>query len=199
MRDLLDTAAMSGSRKPGANAPAVWLGHGASGGAETMRPYISRLRKLGVDAHALRLPKGQAERAMKPLRDQVGDGLSAAVIGGHSFGGRVASMVAAETSPAGLVLLSYPLHRPGHPEELRIGHWSAIACPVLVLSGDRDQFARIDLLGDAVKRLERAELHVYPGMRHGLTGVADDVAARVSDFVRSLPARAPRPKRQPHA
>src|SRR2546429_6714163 len=92
----------------------VWLGHGASGGPETMQPYIRRLRSLGVDAHALRLPRGAAERAMKPLRAQVGADLSAAVIGGHSFGGRGASLGAAETAPSGLVLLRYPLRPPGH-------------------------------------------------------------------------------------
>src|SRR5207248_5788764 len=149
----------------------VWLGHGASGGPQTMQPYISRLRSLGVDAQALRLPRGTAERAMTPLREQVGADLSAAVIGGHSFGGRVASMVAAETAPAGLVLLSYPLHRPGHPEELRVSHWGEIRCPVLVLSGDRDQFARADLLVESAKLLERGELHLYPGLRHGLTAI----------------------------
>ena len=164
----------------------VWLGHGASGGPETMQPYIRGLRSLGIDARALRLPRGAAERAMMPLREQVGADLSAAVIGGHSFGGRVASMVAAETAPAGLVLLSYPLHRPGHPEELRASHWSRIACPVLVLSGDRDQFARADLLREAVKQLPRAELHFYPGMRHGLAQVADDVANRIGEFVGAL-------------
>jgi uncharacterized protein len=151
-----------------------------------MKPYVRRLRGLGVDAHALRLPKGAAERAIAPLRAQVGEQLQSAVIGGHSFGGRVASIVAAQTPPAGLVLLSYPLHRPGHPEELRADHWREIECPVLVLSGDRDQFARIDLLEDAVGRLARAQLHVYPGMRHGLTTVADDVATRVTSFIRSL-------------
>jgi uncharacterized protein len=164
----------------------VWLGHGASGGPETMQPYIRRLRSLGVDAQALRLPRGAAERAMTPLRKQVGADLPATVLGGHSFGGRVASMVAAETAPAGLVLLSYPLHRPGHPEELRASHWGRIACPVLVLSGDRDQFAREELLREAVKQLPRAELHLYTAMRHGLTQVADDVARRIHDFVRSL-------------
>jgi uncharacterized protein len=177
---------MSTARVLDPTLPPVWLGHGASGGPETMRAYISQLRKVGIDAHALRLPKGPAERALAPLREQVGDGLPEAVIGGHSFGGRVASMIAAETAPAGLVLLSYPLHRPGHPEELRVDHWPAIACPVLVLSGDRDQFARLDLLEGAVKQLERGALHVYPGRRHGLTEVARDVAARISEFVRSL-------------
>src|SRR5437660_8186831 len=153
----------------------VWLGHGASGGPETMQPYIQRLVGLGIDASALSLPRGAAERAMGSLRGQVGEALPASVIGGHSYGGRVASMVAAETTPAGLVLLSYPLHKPGHPETLRIEHWSKIACPVLLLSGDRDQFARIEVLERSVQLLAHAELHVYSGMRHGLQRVADDV------------------------
>jgi predicted alpha/beta-hydrolase family hydrolase len=151
-----------------------------------MRPYIAALRELGIDAHGLRLPKGSAERAMAPLRDQVGEGLGEAVIGGHSFGGRVASMVAAQSAPAGLVLLSYPLHRPGHPETVKADHFDKIACPVLVLSGDRDQFARLELLEQAVKRLGGVELHIYAGLRHGLTAVAGDVAARIASFVRSL-------------
>jgi predicted alpha/beta-hydrolase family hydrolase len=148
-----------------------------------MQPYIGRLAQLGIDAFALRLPVGAAERAMRSLREQVGVDLSTSAIGGHSYGGRVASMVAAETLPAGLVLLSYPLHKPGHPEELRVDHWSKIACPVLVLSGDRDQFARIDLLQQSVQRLGHAELHVYPGLRHGLRSVADDVGERIAQFV----------------
>ena len=151
-----------------------------------MGPYIRGLRERGIDASALRLPRGDVERAMRSLRDQVGRDLPNAVIGGHSFGGRVASMVAAETEPAGLVLLSYPLHRPGHPEELRVDHWKEIACPVLVLSGDRDQFARVDLLGKAVHRLREPELHIYPGLRHGLVAVADDVAERIASFVSAL-------------
>jgi predicted alpha/beta-hydrolase family hydrolase len=151
-----------------------------------MQPYIDGLCKLGIEASALRLPKGPAERAMQPLRDQVGAELTTSVIGGHSYGGRVASMVAAETPPAGLVLLSYPLHRPGHPEQLRTDHWSKISCPVLVLCGDRDQFARIDLLRTAVKLLPVAELHIYPGMGHGLLRVADDVADRIATLTRSV-------------
>jgi predicted alpha/beta-hydrolase family hydrolase len=177
-------------KAPG-GGPKVWLGHGASGGPETMKPYIDGLNALGVEAEALRLPKGAAERAMRPLREQVGEGLATSVIGGHSFGGRVASMVAAESSPAGLVLLSYPLHRPGHPEELRVEHWSGIACPVLLLSGDRDQFARVDLLRESVRLLGQAELHVYAGSGHGLVQQAGDVARRIAAFVNASARPAP--------
>jgi predicted alpha/beta-hydrolase family hydrolase len=154
-----------------------------------MEPYVRELRRLGVDASALRLPKGAAERATGALREQVGDDLARSVIGGHSYGGRVASMVAAETPPAGLVLLSYPLHRPGHPEQLRVDHWHAITCPVLLLSGDRDQFARIDLLEQSVRQLAQAQLHVYAGAGHGLKEVAADVADRIACFARELAAQ----------
>ena len=82
--------------------------------------------------------------------------------------------------------LSYPLHRPGHPDELRVDHWRNVTCLVLLLSGDRDQFARIDLLQQSVRRFPRAELHIYAGARHGLQRVADNVAERISDFVMSL-------------
>ena len=54
----------------------VWLGHGASGGPETMAPYVRQLRALGVEAATLRLPKGAAERAIAPLREQVGPQLA---------------------------------------------------------------------------------------------------------------------------
>jgi uncharacterized protein len=167
-------------------SPHIWLGHGASGGPETMSAYISGLRKLGLDASALTLPRGSAERALQPLRDQVGSQLSQAVIGGHSFGGRVASMVAAETAPAALILLSYPLHRPGHPEDLRTAHWPKISCPVLVLSGDKDQFARVDLLKREVTKLGNHRLHIYPGLRHGLLKVSADVCERIASFIAQL-------------
>ena len=84
-------------------------------------------------------------------------------------------------------MLSYPLHRPGQPEgDGRVPHWQQIKCPVLLLSGESDQFARIDLLRHAVRMLPDAELVTYPGVRHGLTEVRADALDRIADFVRSL-------------
>jgi len=83
--------------------------------------------------------------------------------------------------------LSYPLHRPGRPETLRTEHWPDIDCPVLLLSGEADQFARIELLRIAVGLLPNAQLITYPGIRHGLLTVLDDVLERMVEFVGSLP------------
>src|SRR5205807_5896925 len=111
------------------------------------------------------------------------DAAAGAAIGGHSFGGRVASLLAAERPVAALVLLSYPLHRPGRHDELRTEHWSRIACPVLLLSGERDPFARADLLQREVKLLANAELITYPGAGHGLIAHADDASERIARFL----------------
>jgi predicted alpha/beta-hydrolase family hydrolase len=102
----------------------------------------------------------------------------------------VASMLAAEQPVAGLVLLSYPLHRPGHPEDLRTEHWHRIGCPVLLLSGESDPFARIDLLRAAVPLLENARLVTYPRTGHGLSAVLDDALDHITDFVANLGVRA---------
>jgi len=168
----------------------IYLAHGASGSAESMRPHVEGLRRRGLQAQAVGLPVGKAERAIAAYRTQVEVDLSLAVIGGHSFGGRVASLLAAQEAPRGLVLLSYPLHRPGHPHEQRMEHWSHISCPVLLLSGEADPFARIDLLRSASKLLPNAELVTYERIGHGLTKVLDDALDRVAAFVRSISAGA---------
>jgi predicted alpha/beta-hydrolase family hydrolase len=95
-------------------------------------------------------------------------------------------MAATEVAYAALVLLSYPLHRPGHPEDLRTEHWPAITCPILFLSGESDPFARLELLRSSVRRLPRAELVTFPGVGHGLLPVIDTAMDRVAAFVRQL-------------
>ncbi len=63
------------------------------------------------------------------------------VLGGRSYGGRMCSMAVAQGLPAaGLILLSYPLHPPGKPENLRVEHFPDISVPVLLISGRSDPF-----------------------------------------------------------
>ena len=69
------------------------------------------------------------------------------VIGGRSMGGRAASMLAADGFAAdGLLLLAYPLHPPGKPDQLRDAHLSRIAMPVLCFNGTRDEFCTRELM-----------------------------------------------------
>ena len=167
----------------------LYLGHGASGNATSMAPFVDGLRARGLAAEAVDLPKRRAEDAVPAWRAAVPDG-AGVVAGGHSYGGRVASLAAAEGAGyAGLVLFSYPLHPPGKPErtDARIAHWPSIACPVLLLSGEADPFARIELLRAKVALLLRAELVTYPRLGHGLRPVLEDVLDRVARFVAGLP------------
>jgi len=76
------------------------------------------------------------------------------ILGGRSMGGRAASMLAADGfSCDGLLLLAYPLHPAGRPEELRDAHLAKIAVPVLCLNGTRDTLCRRDLMEAVVERL----------------------------------------------
>lgn len=165
------------------------LAPGASGDASSLRPHIDGLRSRGIDSGAIDIPKGKAERAVPAYRERAGEGRDL-VIGGHSYGGRVASLVAAEPDMelAGLVLLSYPLHRPGGPEwEARTLHWEGIRCPVLFISGESDPFARLDLLREAIAaRLPSARLVAYPRVGHGLAPVLDAALDEIRDFIAGL-------------
>jgi hypothetical protein len=155
-----------------------------------MAPFVAGLRARGVTATAIDLPKRKAEDAV-PAFHLVVPSASDVAVGGHSFGGRVASLAAAEPgSPyAGLVLFSYPLHPPGAPErtDARIAHWPSITCPVLLLSGEADPFARIALLRDRVRLLPNAELVTYPRLGHTLKPVLADALDRAAAFLKGLP------------
>jgi predicted alpha/beta-hydrolase family hydrolase len=168
----------------------IYLGHGASGDASSMAPFVDGLRARGFEANAIDLPRRKAEDAV-PAFHLVVPSAADVVVGGHSYGGRVASLAAAEPdSPyAALVLFSYPLHPPGSPErtEARIAHWPSIRVPVLLLSGESDPFARIDLLRSVVPRLAHGELVTYPRLGHGLKPVLGDVLDRVAAFLKALP------------
>src|SRR2546427_9758276 len=73
----------------------VVLGHGASGNAASMKPYVVGFKRRGIDAVAVDLPKGNAERAISVFIKTSGRGREV-IGGGQSFGGRVASMAAIE-------------------------------------------------------------------------------------------------------
>ena len=167
----------------------VLLAPGASGSVAGLRPYLVGLATGGVRARGVELPRGSVERALPVYRAALlAAGPDATIPGGHSFGGRVASFLAAERAVAGLLLMSYPLHRPGHPEqwESRTDHWPNIRCPVLLLSGESDPFARVELLRRAVGRIPHAELVTYPGVRHGIGPVLTDALGRITAWIESL-------------
>jgi len=154
-----------------------------------MLPFVEGLRKRGIAAEAIDLPKRKAEDAVSVWRATVPDG-PGIVVGGHSFGGRVASLAAAEPDAEyeALVLFSYPLHPPGQPDrtDARTSHWPAIRCPVLLLSGESDPFARIELLRARVLILPNATLHTYPRLGHGLKPVLEDALDRTAAFLREV-------------
>jgi uncharacterized protein len=90
-------------------------------------------------------------------------------LGGHSFGGRMASHALLEHALAarGLILCSFPLHPAGRPGTDRARHLTQIERPMLFLSGTRDALAAAELLEPVVAALPAAELHWLATADHG--------------------------------
>jgi len=90
------------------------------------------------------------------------------IIGGRSMGGRAASMMAAAGYACdGLLLLAYPLHPAGKPEQLRDAHLAKIKIPTLCLNGTRDALCTRELMERVVSKLERNwTMHWLEGADH---------------------------------
>jgi hypothetical protein len=195
---------------------ALILTHGA--GANCQSPLLvalsdafsdSGLAVLRCDLPFRQLhPHGPPQRGSAD-RDQ--QGLRAAVetlrrqfpghrifLGGHSYGGRQATMLAA-SDPAladALFLLSYPLHPPKSPAQLRTAHFPNLRTPALFVHGTRDGFATIDELTAALKLIPaRTELLPIESAGHELltarnrTTLPQQIASAFAAFTGRAAAR----------
>ena len=116
------------------------------------------------------------------------------VAGGHSYGGRQTSMLIAEHPElvAGLLLLSYPLHPPRKPEQLRTTHFPELQKPALFVHGARDPFASFEEMQSALKlipaphqllEVESAGHELLP--RKGTSELPAQIVTSVQEFFRN--------------
>ncbi len=107
-------------------------------------------------------------RAVEYLRSRATGRILA---GGHSYGGRQTAMAAAENPKLadGLLLLSYPLHPPDHPDKARTSFFPDCRTPALFVHGTRDPFGTLDEMRTALKLIPaRVELLPVEGGAHDL-------------------------------
>ena len=115
------------------------------------RPVLERCWRSVLDAV-------RRDRALAP---------SWVAIGGKSMGGRMASYVAAAGAPVkALVLLGYPLHPAGKPDDLRADHLPAIQAPMLFVQGTRDALCDLDRLRQVLAPIPHATLITIDGGDH---------------------------------
>ena len=153
---------------------ALILAHGAGAGQRSpfMTAFAEGLSGLGLDAVTFnflyteqkrRVPDKAAalESCYRAVIDAVATRLDAPArtlfIGGKSMGGRIATQVAAADTSlpvAGLVLLGYPLHPPGRPEQRRDQHLASVKRPMLFVQGERDTFGTPSELASALTPLD---------------------------------------------
>jgi uncharacterized protein len=175
-------------RSPNANGDALVLSHGA--GSNAQAPLLVALADVFASAGfvVLRcdLPyrqtrpygppgPGDAARDRKGLKNAVAAVREMATkrvfLGGHSYGGRQSTMLCAEEPDLveGLLLLSYPLHPPRKPEQLRTQHLPNLRTPSLFVEGTRDPFGSIEEMEAAIRLIPaKARLLKVEGAGHDL-------------------------------
>lgn len=181
----------------------VLLAHGAGSDhtAVILVMLCEELAARGVRAARIDLPFRQKRPKGPPNRAGAAEdraGIAAAadalrsdvplIVGGHSYGGRQASMLVADSPGVadGLLALSYPLHPPKKPETLRVEHFPRIRVPTVIVHGSRDTFATSAELAHHAREID-AEVTVVtidgaghdlaPGRKPTVTLTADAVAA----------------------
>ena len=194
-------------RPAGPTGDTVVLAHGAGGncGAPLLVALASALAAGGLTVLRCDLPFRQARPSGPPPpgvapRDR--EGLRSAVLavrqlvpgrtflGGHSYGGRQASLLAADDPElaAGLVLLAYPLHPPRRPEAPRTAHFPRLRVSSLFVHGVRDPFGSLAELRLALALIPApTTLVAVAGAAHDLGGgrgaAADAVSRAVVAFL----------------
>ena len=144
-------------------------------------PYRQRRPRGAPSPSDAKTDQAGLLRAVTLMKEQF---TGPAFLGGSSYGGRQASMLVA-SEPAlveGLLLLSYPLHPPGRPAQLRTAHFPSLRTPVLFVSGTKDAFGSIAELEAAIKLIPaRKKLVPIAGAPHGLSQKAkqDEVVETV--------------------
>jgi predicted alpha/beta-hydrolase family hydrolase len=139
---------------------ALALGHGAGAGQQSafMVSFADALSSLGLDVITFNFPYIEQRRkipdrapvleacfnaVIRTVKAEVASAGEALFIGGKSMGGRIATQVAAADPNLpvnGLILLGYPLHPPGRPDQRRDRHLPDIERPMLFVHGTRDPF-----------------------------------------------------------
>ena len=196
----LDDIAGVAHEPDGTPAGVMMLTHGAGGSRESAlliricdewaaRGWLAVRYNL---PYRRRRPKGPPSGSAAGDRDGIVEALTLArtltdgpvIAGGHSYGGRMTSMVAAENPQmVGLLaLFSYPLHPPGKPDRLRTEHFGDITAPTVFTHGTSDPFGSIDEVREAATAIPGpVEIVEVTGARHDLGSKTLDVPTLAVD------------------
>ena len=196
----LDAIAGIAHQPEGRPAGVVVLTHGAGGSRES--PMLKRLcdewarrgwlairynlpyrrrREKGPPSGSARADQAGVQEAIDLARTMT-DG--PVIAGGHSYGGRMTSMIVAdqEAAPDVLTLFSYPVHPPGKPERPRTEHLSRIHVPTVFVHGTSDPFGSIEEVRAAAALIPaRTTVVEITGARHDLGRKNADVPCRAVD------------------
>jgi len=175
-------------------------GYGGTAAQPILRRLAARLAALDIEARTItfstrgsRPSAGYARELddLRAARDALrGSAQLPVALVGRSFGGRMCAFLAALEPPAALVILGHPIAPPGRPRPKDEEALLAVACPTLIVQGDRDELGPLPALRRIAARKPDLDLVVIPGAGHELgpaEAEAVEHAARWLDAV--LPSR----------
>ena len=152
-------------------------------------PFRQRRPKGPPSPSGAAADRAGLRQAVAALKAQ---GLRRIILGGQSYGGRQATMLAAEQPDlaAALLLFSYPLHPPGKPDRRRVEHFPGLRVPCVFVSGTADPFGAPAELRDAISLIPAlTERITIDGAGHDLKRGRFDLAPVVAAMSRlSRPA-----------
>jgi predicted alpha/beta-hydrolase family hydrolase len=123
-------------------------------------------------------PPAQVDAAWISVASQVHTDDLPLIVGGRSFGGRVACRTSDAVGAAGVLCLAFPLHPPGRPEKSRLPELTAVTVPTLVVQGDHDPFGVPD-----PKTLQDGVTLVVVSGDHSLKKEAPAIRAAISTWL----------------
>ena len=195
------------------DAPVFVCAHGAGGNLADRGVVKTAQAMRAVGIHTVRFNFAYRERkssrpdpmpqltacvaaVVERTREEVRPGVL--IIGGRSMGGRAASVLASQGFACdGLLLLAYPLHPPGRPQQLRSAHLPDVTMPVLCINGTRDDFCTPTLMKDVLATLgSNWRMHWIDGADHSFhvlkssgrtdDGVMREIGDTASSWVKAI-------------
>jgi predicted alpha/beta-hydrolase family hydrolase len=169
-------------------------GYGGTARQPLLQKLAGRLVELGVPARPItfstsgaRPSRGYAAELadLRAARDEmVAAHGGPVVLVGRSFGGRMCAFLAEQEPPAALVVLGHPIGPPARPRPKDEAALAALACPTLVVQGERDDLGPLAVLERIAGQNPRVELSVLAGAGHDFGRAESEAIERAIAWLR---------------
>ena len=169
-------------------------GYGGTAEQPLLRRLAARLEADGIATSRITFSTKRPSRGYTTEKNELRTARDAIVaqaggpvaLIGRSFGGRICAFLASEEPPDALVILGHPIAPPDRPRPADEAALSGIACPTLVVQGDRDELGPLAVLERIAGQNPRIDLVVLRGAAHEYGTHEAEAIATAARWLRSI-------------